>query len=458
MKYWQPYGISDPNASYINGNPATGTPGSIPPAQSIEHPQREIVAVIAGARQTPDANSVSQMAFAIQSGQLIYALDAGTPNHLSVTTSPNFGGSFITGLVIVVKVANTNTGPCDIAINGAGVWPIVHASGFTPLNALDFIGGQMVALAFDGTNFQYVWNSRQPGSPVFLTGPRDYYVNGTTGDDTYDGLAATLTGGHGPFKTLQKAADQIPLFNLNSYNITVHVADGTYGPRDANFPALAIPKINGSGSIAWVGNTSNPALCSVECTYKTAILVPYIGGQISFDGFKVVSNGPSIGQQDGMCGILAVGAGTVVQIGAMVFGACQGAHLSFQQGAQGSNLTAGCVWNIQGGSESSNFLPGAFMYNYMQGNFIPNGGGGPAIYIPSAVAFGAAPSTGHFAYAAHNSFLHLVYQSLTGAGVAGVTGTRYGAHYNSSILTAGGGANYFPGSVAGTTSNGGYYT
>jgi hypothetical protein len=46
LQYNQPFGISDPNASYINGNPATGTMGSIPPALSIEHPQREIVNVI----------------------------------------------------------------------------------------------------------------------------------------------------------------------------------------------------------------------------------------------------------------------------------------------------------------------------------------------------------------------------------------------------------------------------
>jgi hypothetical protein len=46
MQYNQPYGISDTNASYINGNPSTGTMGSIPPAFSIEHPQREIVTVI----------------------------------------------------------------------------------------------------------------------------------------------------------------------------------------------------------------------------------------------------------------------------------------------------------------------------------------------------------------------------------------------------------------------------
>lgn len=46
MKYSQPWGIVDPNAAYFNGNPTTGTQGSIPPAASIEHDQREIVEVI----------------------------------------------------------------------------------------------------------------------------------------------------------------------------------------------------------------------------------------------------------------------------------------------------------------------------------------------------------------------------------------------------------------------------
>lgn len=46
MRYNAPYGQVDLEAVYVNGNPATGTEGSIPPALSIELPQREIVAVI----------------------------------------------------------------------------------------------------------------------------------------------------------------------------------------------------------------------------------------------------------------------------------------------------------------------------------------------------------------------------------------------------------------------------
>jgi hypothetical protein len=50
MKYNVPYGLPDETTlygtPYVNGNPSTGTAGSIPPAASIEYDQREIVAVI----------------------------------------------------------------------------------------------------------------------------------------------------------------------------------------------------------------------------------------------------------------------------------------------------------------------------------------------------------------------------------------------------------------------------
>lgn len=59
MKYNQPFGIPDPNASYVNGDPSIGREGSIPPAESIEYPQREIVAVIQYAyeQQFPNCNA-----------------------------------------------------------------------------------------------------------------------------------------------------------------------------------------------------------------------------------------------------------------------------------------------------------------------------------------------------------------------------------------------------------------
>lgn len=61
MQYTQPYGNVNPNASYVNANPATGTQGSIPPAAGIEAPQREIVNCITEAGLIPDPNNLTQL-------------------------------------------------------------------------------------------------------------------------------------------------------------------------------------------------------------------------------------------------------------------------------------------------------------------------------------------------------------------------------------------------------------
>jgi hypothetical protein len=65
MKYQQPVGGAA-NDPYVTGVPGV-TPGSIPPAAAIEHPQREILAVIEGEGLTPDAGDLTQLRQAILS-------------------------------------------------------------------------------------------------------------------------------------------------------------------------------------------------------------------------------------------------------------------------------------------------------------------------------------------------------------------------------------------------------
>jgi hypothetical protein len=58
MRYQQPYGaVAD--APFVNGNPATGVNGSIPPAASIEHHQRELVHLIKWALGTDADNGIA---------------------------------------------------------------------------------------------------------------------------------------------------------------------------------------------------------------------------------------------------------------------------------------------------------------------------------------------------------------------------------------------------------------
>ena len=65
MIYNQPVGGSS-NDPYVTGNPATGTPGSIPSGAAIEQPQREIVHAIITAGLSPSATDLTQLAQAIE--------------------------------------------------------------------------------------------------------------------------------------------------------------------------------------------------------------------------------------------------------------------------------------------------------------------------------------------------------------------------------------------------------
>lgn len=70
MRYQPPVNATptelDPQPSYFDGNPGAGQKGAIPPAKSIEHPMREILAVIEGAGLTPSDSDLTQLLQAIQ--------------------------------------------------------------------------------------------------------------------------------------------------------------------------------------------------------------------------------------------------------------------------------------------------------------------------------------------------------------------------------------------------------
>src|SRR5215475_14846020 len=70
MRYSQPFGTpTTPLGSYprfINGNPVTGTEGSIPPASAFDESQIEIITVIANVGLTPDHSDLTQLWQAIQ--------------------------------------------------------------------------------------------------------------------------------------------------------------------------------------------------------------------------------------------------------------------------------------------------------------------------------------------------------------------------------------------------------
>jgi hypothetical protein len=159
MKYNQPYGAPGANDPYINGNPSTGTMGSIPPAASIEYPQREIVEVIAAGGLTPDNADLTQLAKAIQGGKIIFggtSANAGNAFSASVSPVPN---ALTVGMCVVVKMNAAPTGPATFALIRSAL-PTSFAEAARQLAKTN--GRLMISLRFGGP----VRNGRPVPGPV----------------------------------------------------------------------------------------------------------------------------------------------------------------------------------------------------------------------------------------------------------------------------------------------------
>ncbi|QPL37269.1 hypothetical protein [Thalassospira sp. B30-1] len=99
MQYQPPVNgnLADPNRPYVNPDPSNSIEGSVPPAEAIEHPMREIVEVITYFLGT-DANplpateaDLQQLRKAIQQ-----AVTDGTSDALRRTVSATLGAGFWT--------------------------------------------------------------------------------------------------------------------------------------------------------------------------------------------------------------------------------------------------------------------------------------------------------------------------------------------------------------------------
>jgi len=177
VKYVQPYGISDPNAPYINGDPSIARQGSIPPAAAFEHPMRELVNVITKSGITPSSSDLAQVAEGIRSQFMNYCVDTGSVNTLSVALDPPIG-AYTFGLPLHVMVHNTNTGAVTIDA-GAGRVPVRKPNG-TDLAAGDLPAFGLAALVYDGTVFQMINFGGAGGGPITINQTIPYCVDSST--------------------------------------------------------------------------------------------------------------------------------------------------------------------------------------------------------------------------------------------------------------------------------------
>lgn len=431
MLYNQPYGAAA-NAPYINGDPSIGLAGSIPPAEAIEYPQREIVNLITDAGLAAASNAdLRQLGKAIQSGLLNSKDDSGTANAYSVTLAP-VPTAYYKYMRIIMKVgaAATNTGASVINVNALGNKAIVNKD-LSPMNPGQIISNALVELVYDGTQFQLVWagNVATGTGGGVLTANTNLYVNTTTGHDTnFDGTAATVTGSKGPFKTIQRAVVEAFKYQPSaSYTMTINVADGTYAE------AVISPSVAGP-TVILKGNATTPA--------NVSIVAPVSNSAISVSGPNTwtVRDLKFTAASVNTAGIGANGSGANVTVINTESGACGGwAFLGNGLGAitiaGAHKFTASC---------------GQCFASYRNGTI--NFGTGFAITISAAI------TVAQFVFAVSGGQIEVTAVSPpTFTNPGNVTGPKYSAQLNGVINTQGAGASYFPGTVAGSTATGGQY-
>lgn len=434
MEYAQPYGVTDPDAAYINGNPATGTMGSIPPAAAMEHPQREIVNFLNDSQWTPDRNDLRQLSKSIQGGLVNYSLDQGTPNFIAITPVPPLAG-YVLGQYFRIKVANGNTGPVQINVSGLGWMPVVHADN-TPMGGGELYADQMIEVAFNGKGAWQMLTGGISGALIMMTNPRSLYCDNVLGDDSlYDGTAAVVdsTHGHGPFKSLRKALMTTAKYNLSGFTFHIYMANGTYPETTL----LDAPTPNGSGSIFIHGNPGAPNLVKLVNSGNGSCF-RVSGGQYILDGVALQATQATPG--DMAIGLWVNGAGAC-WCSSVGFYNSPGAHML--AGPGGGIISVGGPIRIYGGT----------------------GGGHEMVLMGGSIAHYPAPlpdltimnavTLGQFAYASGGGGITPQYASITGAGF--VTATKYIAVSNGVIDVGGRAVGYLPGNVAGAIATGGQY-
>ena len=150
MQYNQPWGISDPDASYINGNPDTGTKGSIPPAASIEFDQREIVNLISAAGLVPDNGDLKQLLKSIQLVDVMNVFKRGTNGgnasqwSMSCPTLPTMPPPAGTSVWFKPGYSSVSTGTV-FSINGSAFAPVVAVDG-SPITLGDIVRNGLAAV------------------------------------------------------------------------------------------------------------------------------------------------------------------------------------------------------------------------------------------------------------------------------------------------------------------------
>jgi hypothetical protein len=258
-------------------------------------------------------------------------------------------------------------------------------------------------------NFQFNGGGVRPFIYQESGGVPTIYVDSAHGSDQ------TGTGRDiAPFATIQQALNQYQGLDINGSTVYIALRDGTYSAGATMGFAI-------NGTVAIVGDVSTPSNVVINGSFTAN----GVGASLSVSA--MVINGQVLAENDAT---IAINSG-------ITFGPFGGAQV---QALNGGLININSSYAVTGAA--------AEHLEATVGGTIANNGSN------TLTISGTLPYT-VFANASNLGQILTVGLSISGGG--GVSGVRYQSTLNSVIWTNGAGANYFPGTSAGTTSTGGQY-
>ena len=255
-----------------------------------------------------------------------------------------------------------------------------------------------------------------------LTGPLTLYVDAASGYDTNNGLTPATA-----FATIQAAWNYIAeSLDCGGYTITISIAHGTYPSLICSGQPL------GLGQVQLLGDPVNPTAVVIQSATANVPALEAVGAAaVYLSGLNFSTTGNQFSYA------IAAYNGSLAYInGPVNFGACTAPHLVSVNGAR---IIIDHSYTINGGAPT---------------HYDASGTGSIAtLGIPSSnivVTLSGTPTfSTSFAQADTNGMIEFVVSAMSFVG--GAHGPRYAASMGGMIYVAGGGANYFPGDVAGAT-------
>ncbi|MGV2183658.1 DUF2793 domain-containing protein [Rhizobium rhizogenes] len=358
---------------------------------------------------------VEKLALDAQCGKWTYAVAGGTSSKLTATLAPVPASyASVIGMALRLAINATNPGAATLNVNSLGELPIKTMLGLD-IGRGDLPAGSTVTLICTGTTWALAGIAY---SEVPSVGDVTIYVR-TDGSDSNDG--SSNDSGHA-LATIGEALNRAKKAgSSNTVTIQLGVA-GTYAERivTANIAATIVVK----------GDTANQANYNIAPPGTIFSVLDINNANVSFQGIRLVPSGTVTHE-------LYASSNATVSISNVTLSAAGTISGGLITAATGATITISAGCNILAGAGSALNV---------------NGG---TIAINENVAVGTPTYTAAFVAAANGG---AVLRASTGPTFSGsATGTRYAASMNSIISTNGGGANYFPGTVAGSVSTGGQY-